>query len=136
MNTTESNLDLIGFLKEQFLGKMFLEKMHGPIKHLFVPFEVKYSSSVFKYGFTFLTHSLTIYNTDGESNYKHTDYFGYFEMDIPLDKPLESYSSEELLKKVMGIVETATPEQIAVFEKNVTDNYKVAMDFIKKANTL
>ena len=130
MNTTESNIDLIGFLKEQFLGKMFLEKLHGPIKHLFVPFEVKNISS-FEYGFTFLTHSLTIYNTDDGSDYKNTDYFGYFEMVIPLDKPLESYSSEELLNKVMGIVETATPEQIAAIEKNVNDNYKVAMAFIK-----
>lgn len=135
MNTTEPSLDLIGFLKEQFLGKMFLEKLRGPIKHLFVPFEVK-NGSAFEYGFTFFTHSLTIYNTEDESNYKHTDYFGCFEMDIPLDKPLESYSSEELLKKVMGFVEKATPEQIAAFEKNVTDNYKKAMDFLKKANTL
>lgn len=135
MNTPEPTLDLIGFLKEQFLGKMFLEKLRGPIKHLFVPFEVK-NGSAYEHGFTFLTHSLTIYNTDDESNYKHTDYFGCFEMDIPLDKPLESYSSEELLKKVMGIVEKATPEQIAAIEKDVNDNYKVATDFIKKANTL
>lgn len=131
MNQPESNLDqLIDFLKEQLLGKPFFEKLNGDITHFFVPYDVKDCSS-YEYGFTILTHSLTLYITNDKTNCKHTDYFGYCEMDICLDKPTELYSSEELLNKVMGIIEPATPERIASIEKMVNDNYKVATDFIK-----
>ena len=131
MNHSETNIKT---LKEQLLGKMFCEKLHGDITHFFVPFDVKDVCS-YEHGFTILNHSLKLYNTNDKSNCKHTDYYGYCEMDIPLDKKLEDYSFEELLKKVMSIIEPATPERIASLEKMVNDNYKVAMDFIKNNKT-